>query len=79
LPAEATTGDISQVPKDFKLPPLGSRDWVAGQPADEAELEKTMAEAKKRKEEGHAGQKALTESFATKPAQVPPHPPAQQR
>jgi hypothetical protein len=42
------------MPKDFKLAPVGSKDWVAGQPTDEAELAKTQAEAKQRKAEGHA-------------------------
>jgi len=37
-------------PPDFKLAKPGSRDYVAGQPVDEKELEETMAEAKKRME-----------------------------
>jgi hypothetical protein len=49
-----TEPDISKVPEGFKLAPIGSRDYVAGQPVDEKELEKTQAEAKARKEAGHA-------------------------
>jgi hypothetical protein len=55
LPPEATTGDVTIIPPDFKLAKVGSRDYVAGQPVDEEELDKTMAAARQRKEEGHAG------------------------
>lgn len=59
LPDEALTPDVSAAPKDFKLAPVGSRDWVAGQPIDQAEFDKTQADAKKRHEEG---QKALADA-----------------
>ena len=39
-------------PKDFHLAEPGSKDYVAGQPADEAELTKTEADAKAKAEPG---------------------------
>ena len=39
-------------PKDQKLAPPGSKDYVAGQPADEAEQAKTEAEAHAKAEPG---------------------------
>jgi hypothetical protein len=44
--------DAAALPKDFKLPEVGSRDYVAGQPVDDAELQKTQEAARKRIEEG---------------------------
>ena len=39
-------------PKDFHLAEPGSKDYVAGQPVDDAELSKTEADAKAKAEPG---------------------------
>jgi hypothetical protein len=46
--------DAAALPKDFKLAPPGSRDYVAGQPIDEEELRKTQEAARKRIEEARS-------------------------
>jgi hypothetical protein len=48
-------------PKNFHLPEVGSKDYVAGQPVDEAELKKVDDEAEKRRE---AAKKAVEETAA---------------
>jgi hypothetical protein len=48
-------------PKNFHLPEVGSRDYVAGQPVDEAELKKVDDEAEKKRE---AAKKAAEEAAA---------------
>ena len=46
--------EASLHPKDFKLAQPGSKDYVAGQPVDEKELDEVTAAAEKRMEAGHS-------------------------
>jgi hypothetical protein len=53
-PPPPSEDDVAAVPKDFKLAEPGSRDYVAGQPVDEEELQKTQEAARKRIEEARS-------------------------
>ena len=59
MPPKASTPDLPSKPpdnypepKDFHLAEPGSKDYVAGQPVDDAELSKTEADAKAKAEPG---------------------------
>lgn len=78
-PAEPVKEDVYPEPgknpdgTDFKLPT--GKDYVAGQPVDESELEKTTADEKKRIEEGHAAGAHIPAPAPAPPTQAPPpHP-----
>jgi hypothetical protein len=70
--------------KEDELPPPGDKDYVAGQPVDEAEREKTETEAAARRkagEEAEAAEKAKAEKAAAgapQPHKAEPRAPAHQ-
>jgi hypothetical protein len=49
-PAAQESGQLAEVPRDFRLAKPGDRDYVAGQPIDEAELQRTQEAARRRAE-----------------------------
>jgi len=53
-PAAAKEEPAAAKEEPFKLAPVGSKDYVAGQPVDEAELAKVTEEDNKRKAAGKA-------------------------
>lgn len=60
-------------PPDFKLAKVGSRDWVAGQPVDDAEFAKTEADAKKRFDAGQAASKKTADAAKANESTPQPH------
>jgi hypothetical protein len=68
-------------PKNFHLPEEGSKDYVAGQPVDEAELKKVDDEAAKKREAAkkaaeEAAAKSKAKTAGEEPHKAPPPPPA---
>ncbi|HEY1433225.1 MAG TPA: hypothetical protein VGF39_16585 [Stellaceae bacterium] len=65
---------------EFKLAPPGSKDYVAGQPADEAELKTVTEEDEKRKEAGRKlAEEAQKKAEAAQAAPPPPDPHASKK
>jgi hypothetical protein len=79
MPAKDRETHDYDPPKDFHLPPEGSRDYVAGQPVDEAELKKVDDEAAKKREAAkkaaeEAAAKSKAKTAGEEPHKAPPPP-----